>query len=120
MLTEFGSGFSVTNLKFMRQFYLLNAHRISQTVSDLFETSKNRIGQAASDLLAASEKRPFSLSWSHYVLLLGIKKTDERDFYEIEAASQNWTRPAASAAPSRLGCGCHDVAIAHSGWGTLD
>jgi len=91
LTAEFGSGFSVTNLKLMRQFYLLNAHRISQTASDLFDTSKNRIGQAASDLLAASEKRPFSLSWSHYVFLLGIKKADERDFYEIEAASQDWT-----------------------------
>lgn len=91
LTVEFGSGFSVTNLKLMRQFYLLNVHRISQTASDLFETSKGRIGQAASDLLAAPEKRPFSLSWSHYVFLLGIKKTDERDFYEIEAASQDWT-----------------------------
>jgi len=76
LTVEFGSGFSVTNLKLMRQFYLLNAQRISQT---------------ASDLLATPEKRPFSLSWSHYVFLLGIKKADERDFYEIEAASQDWT-----------------------------
>jgi len=35
LTVEFGSGFSVTNLKLMRQFYLLNAHRISQTASDL-------------------------------------------------------------------------------------
>jgi predicted nuclease of restriction endonuclease-like (RecB) superfamily len=41
--------------------------------------------------LATTESRPFSLSWSHYVFLLGIKKTDERSFYEIEATSQNWT-----------------------------
>ncbi|CDS53013.1 Putative cytoplasmic protein [Polaromonas sp. CG9_12] len=74
LTAEFGSGFSLTNLKLMRQFYLLNAHRISQTASDLFDTSKSRIGQAASDLLAAPEQRPFSLSWSHYGFLLGIKK----------------------------------------------
>jgi predicted nuclease of restriction endonuclease-like (RecB) superfamily len=36
------------------------------------------------------EKRPFTLSWSHYVFLLGIKNLDERRFYEIEATSQNW------------------------------
>jgi predicted nuclease of restriction endonuclease-like (RecB) superfamily len=35
--------------------------------------------------------RIFSLSWSHYVFLLGVKKSDERSFYEIEATSQNWT-----------------------------
>jgi len=34
--------------------------------------------------------RPFSLSWSHYVFLLGIKNVDERRFYEIEAKNQNW------------------------------
>ena len=91
LTAEFGRGFSVTNLKFMRQFYLLNAQRMGQTASDPFQIPKGRIGQTPSDLLPASEKRPFSLSWSHYVFLLGINKADERDFYEIEAASQNWT-----------------------------
>ena len=40
---------------------------------------------------SGQSERPFSLSWSHYVFLLGIKKANERHFYEIEAASQNWT-----------------------------
>jgi predicted nuclease of restriction endonuclease-like (RecB) superfamily len=35
--------------------------------------------------------RPFALSWSHYVFLLGVKNPDERSFYEIEATQQNWT-----------------------------
>jgi predicted nuclease of restriction endonuclease-like (RecB) superfamily len=35
--------------------------------------------------------RPFALSWSHYVFLLGAKNADERSFYEIEATNQNWT-----------------------------
>jgi len=35
--------------------------------------------------------RPFTLSWSHYVFLLGVKNPDERSFYEIEACEQNWT-----------------------------
>ena len=42
------------------------------------------------ELPSPPEKRPFSLSWSHYVFLLGIKNPDERCFYEIEATSQNW------------------------------
>ena len=33
----------------------------------------------------------FNLSWSHYVFLLGVENPDERSFYEIEAAEQNWT-----------------------------
>ena len=35
--------------------------------------------------------RPFTLSWSHYVFLLGVKNQNERSFYEIEAREQNWT-----------------------------
>ena len=92
LTAEFGSGFSATNLKLMRQFYALHAQRIGQTASGLFETQTRRpIGQTVSDLLATTENRPFSLSWSHYVFLLGIKKADERSFYEIESTHQNWT-----------------------------
>jgi len=32
-----------------------------------------------------------SLSWSHYVVLLTIKSTDERRFYEIEAQGNSWS-----------------------------
>ena len=92
LTAEFGSGFSATNLKFMRQFYALHPQRMGQTVSGLFQTqTRQPIGQTLSDLLATAEKRPFSLSWSHYVFLLGIKKADERSFYEIESTHQNWT-----------------------------
>ena len=41
--------------------------------------------------MSGQSERPFSLSWSHYVFLLGIKKADERSFYEIESTKQNWT-----------------------------
>lgn len=96
---EFGSGFSETNLKLMRQCYLLYADRIGQTASDL--SVFPAIGQTASDQLPVSSQaathsgqrppRPFLLSWSHYVFLLGIKNADERSFYEIGAAGQSWT-----------------------------
>jgi predicted nuclease of restriction endonuclease-like (RecB) superfamily len=74
---EFGNGFSLSNLKLMRQFYVVYAPRISQTLSDL--------------LTASDAKRPFTLSWSHYVFLLGIKKPEDRSFYEIESTAQNCT-----------------------------
>ena len=38
-------------------------------------------------------KSPFTLSWSHYVLLLTIKDPDERSFYEIEATNEGWSLP---------------------------
>ncbi len=37
-----------------------------------------------------SRKSPFTLSWSHYVELLGIKDPEERSFYEIESANSGW------------------------------
>lgn len=101
LTTEFGGGLSMTNLKHMRQFYLLYVNRISQTKSDLL--TQNPIGQTLSDQLDGSKKsraasgqtcitgQAFNLSWSHYVFLMGIKNSDERRFYEIEATDQNWT-----------------------------
>lgn len=38
-------------------------------------------------------KSPFTLSWTHYLVLLPIKDPGERSFYEIEAASEGWSVP---------------------------
>lgn len=38
-------------------------------------------------------KSLFTLSWTHYILLLTIKDPDERSFYEIEATSEGWSVP---------------------------
>jgi predicted nuclease of restriction endonuclease-like (RecB) superfamily len=122
---EFGRGFSLSNLKSMRQFYLQNQERIGQSVTGQSGTPSIRqsvtgefnppsIGQSLTDQLDAPQKsqsvtgqlailqtlsgilgppplRPFTLSWTHYVFLLGVKDPNERSFYEIEATEQNWT-----------------------------
>lgn len=75
---EFGKGFSETNLKQMRQFYL--AYSISQTVSD---ESEKQNQQTVYD--------EFKLSWSHYLKLMRIDSENERKFYEIEAIKNNWS-----------------------------
>ena len=99
---EFGNGFSVSNLRYMRQFYLAYPERIApirQTVSGEFpafpiaQTLIAPIHQTLSGELQTSAEtmyKPFVLSWSHYVFLIGLKP-EERDFYEIEAAQQGWT-----------------------------
>ena len=68
---------------------------IFQSLSEKLEPDE--IGQSASDQLAISEtlsrksgQFPFTLSWSHYVELMGIKDPDERSFYEIESRQSNW------------------------------
>lgn len=63
---DFGKGFSVTNLKQMRDFY--QTYQIGQTVSD-----------------------EFNLSWSHYLFLMRIDNPEERKFYEIESKKSNWS-----------------------------
>jgi predicted nuclease of restriction endonuclease-like (RecB) superfamily len=120
LTAEFGKGFSATNLKLMRLFYVRHRNRIGQTVSDQLEwrakgqklsdqssilqppgpesnSSQSKTFDLSQRVRAPGEERgivpktPFALSWSHYVFLLGIKDPDERSFYEIEAADQNWT-----------------------------
>ncbi len=66
LTTEFGKGFSTTNLKQMRTFYLTYSK-----------------GQTASD--------EFRLSWSHYLMLMRIDNVEERRFYEIETAENSWS-----------------------------
>jgi len=73
---EFGKGFSITNLKQMRTFYL--TYSKGQTVS---AESDERIVQYYN----------FQLSWSHYLFLMRIENLDERKYYEIEAYSNNWS-----------------------------
>jgi predicted nuclease of restriction endonuclease-like (RecB) superfamily len=99
LMAEFGKGFSYSNLKSMRQFYLGFQDRIGQTLSGQsgnipLKAKGNtlaRIGQTVTGQLMDSDARPFSLSWSHYVFLMSVWDTAERSFYEIEATSEDWT-----------------------------
>lgn len=67
---EFGKGFTETNLKYFRQFYLAFP---AQTASG--------IGHTLCD----------QLTWSHYRLLMRVEKLGARAWYLKEAAGQNWT-----------------------------
>ena len=103
LIQEFGRGFSTTNLKLMRQFFLMYCNRIGQTLSD--QLTNNQKSQTLSDQLQKTQtpsaqllksdseslSRKFTLSWSHYVFLMGVDNKEERDFYEIEASEQNWS-----------------------------
>lgn len=61
---EYGKGFSVSNLQFMRRFY--QTYQIQQTLS-------------------------VKLNWSHYCELLSISDADKRSFYEKETINSNWS-----------------------------
>ena len=85
-------------------FHELSRHRLdnskwehirSRTLSGELPASHNR---PSSDRLsgqslenpALNRSPPSTLSWSHYVFLIGLKEA-ERSFYEIEATQQGWT-----------------------------
>lgn len=61
---EYGKGFSTTNLKQMRQFFVQFPK--SQTLSD-------------------------QLSWSHYLILLKIEEKKSRQFYQKECINSQWS-----------------------------
>lgn len=62
--SEFGSGFTITNLKLMRQFYIAFPN-----------------GHALRD----------ELSWTHYRSLLKVKNNDIRLWYMEECVRENWS-----------------------------
>lgn len=62
---DYGKGFSVSNLQFMRRFY--EKYPIQQTLS-------------------------VKLSWSHYCELLSISDDQRRSFYEKECERSGWSQ----------------------------
>ncbi|WP_418262737.1 PDDEXK nuclease domain-containing protein [Flavobacterium faecale] len=84
---EFGKGFSIVNLENMRKFYL--TYSISQSVTGV---SKIKIPKTLSVELKDNEKiETFKLTWTHYIFLMRIDDENERSFYEIETAKNNWS-----------------------------
>jgi predicted nuclease of restriction endonuclease-like (RecB) superfamily len=97
---EFGRGFSRSNLQAIRNFFIEWQHKVASICQKASgKSGALQKGQTPSDQLAISEKasrklgNPFTISWSHYVLLLTIKDPDERSFYEIEATNAGWSVP---------------------------
>lgn len=76
---EFGRGYSRQNLYSMRTFYLT----YRSEVTSIFQAVP---GKLSVDALSEC----FKLSWTHYLILLGLKNPEERRFYEVEAVSNGW------------------------------
>jgi hypothetical protein len=101
-----GKGFSVRNLRNMRQFYLrfqVVRRRIQQTPSARSRATTSSKAPAAitsrgakspSQALvgkSSAAEFPQELSWSHYLVLTRVVKPTARAFYEIEAARECWS-----------------------------
>jgi DUF1016 N-terminal domain len=91
LTSRFGKGYSLTNLKQFRQFYVAYPPlQKSQTASGLLPAIGK--GQTPSDQLAVRDcSARFPLPWSAYVRLLSIKNELARKFYEVEALRGGWS-----------------------------
>ena len=88
---KLGRGFSLTNLKNAKKFYLTYMQPIQQSL-----TAESKKSQLLTDFFAEPQKGQaltdlFKVSWTHYVVLMRIENADERSFYELEAANNQWT-----------------------------
>ena len=99
-LTErFGKGFSYPNLKRFRQFYQKYSENkasgskvLSQSEASISSTVLSQSDKEKTSIVPA-EMAPsgFTLSWSHYLLLMKIDDLNARSFYEIEAEREQWS-----------------------------
>lgn len=80
LTAKYGSGWSYSNLKNIRQFYLVFSEK---------PTSGEPFGIEKANQRSANF---FSLSWSHYLILMRVKNPEARSFYEIEAHKQQWSK----------------------------
>lgn len=87
---EFGKGYSETNLKSFRKFYLIfRNYSIGQTLSAQFGEEIQQTQFAKSEN-KNEQTLPAVLSWSHYERLMRIKDNKIRNWYMNEAAEQMW------------------------------
>jgi hypothetical protein len=106
LCSRMSKGYSVDNLELIRKFYIgysdiqqavpvkSSIQQISETLSRILKensesVSRNLNAGFSLEIWKTLSSR-FSLSWSHYVVLLKVKSDDERRFYEIESTENSW------------------------------
>ena len=99
LTATYGAGWSYSNLRQIRQFYIIYSN-LTNTVCQIKNDNRylsNSVKQTTkynndSNIGLNNLDRPkFSLSWSHYLILMRIENPDERSFYEIECNRQMWS-----------------------------
>lgn len=95
LIESFGTGWSYSNLRQIRQFYMVYGN-LTNTVCQIendkhcLSNSENITKSYTSKQLVECEPR-FTLSWSHYLILMRIDNVEARNFYEIECTQQQWS-----------------------------
>lgn len=89
---EFGRGFSETQVRNYRKFYLAFSNLlIQQTAPAEFKSKLASIQQTMpAESVSDGIVLPIQLSWSHYERLIRVADPDARMWYMQEAATQQW------------------------------
>jgi len=77
LTSQLGKGYTTTNLRYMKQFYIIYQDVMS-------------IHHAVSDELVLNNG-DMPLSWTHYRLLIKVDRKEAREFYEKEAIKNRWS-----------------------------
>jgi predicted nuclease of restriction endonuclease-like (RecB) superfamily len=97
---EFGRGYSVANVRLIRQFYLAYRKRrptirdsVSRELGPAAETGKKRDAVSTESIPSGGEASPLSpdLTWTHYRTLMRVTSPEARSFYEVECAKAGWS-----------------------------
>ncbi len=96
LIDKFGDGWSVETLKKCRYFF--QTYRAA-TIGSTLQTQLKKVNSVdpipdncKNDNHCLSEFVPtFTLSWSHYLILMRISDPMARSFYEIECKQQDWS-----------------------------
>ncbi len=96
---RFGRGWSADNLERMRKFFLMYSSSTEISANQLRKSAGTDRGKEIRKPVAeiqVDSRNPvryipkFTLSWSHYLVLMRIENPAERRFYEIEATENGW------------------------------
>ncbi|WP_020561189.1 DUF1016 N-terminal domain-containing protein [Thiofilum flexile] len=85
--TEYGNGFSVSALQYMRAFFL--AYPALLPIQHAVRVIS--LESAPTDATWQPGKLHVGLSWTHYRTLLKVERQEARDFYEIETIRNGWS-----------------------------
>lgn len=93
---EYGDGFSVSALQYMRGFFLGYPGLLAKQHALRVEFDTPQIQHAVRGESGANDVwHPgllhSGLSWTHYRTLLKVERREVRDFYEIEASRSGWS-----------------------------
>lgn len=93
---DYGKGFTISNIKYMRQFYTVFPIGHSLRGQLLSGKSQLQIGHSLRGQLPSKKKQKWDalrpeLSWTHYRILLSVENEAARKYYMSEAADNNWS-----------------------------